>query len=42
MSLFGYDLLPLYQGDVVEVTVVACEAHLIAEGLDVLERVHSR
>ena len=33
---------PLSQGDVVEVTVVAGEAHLLAEGLDVLERVHAR
>ena len=40
--LFGHDLLSLSQRDVVEVTVVAGEAHLLAEGLDVLERVHSR
>ena len=39
--LFGHDLLSLSQGDVVEVTVVSGEAHLLTEGLHVFQRVHS-
>ena len=40
-GLLGDDLLALSEADVVEVLVDLGEAEFLAEGLDVLERVHA-